>query len=143
MVVATGVVVDWRMNNGTIESSTQLLSDPSWTVVEVGDFFGNGTDDILWRQASTGTVVGSTRLLVNPAWTVTGVGDYNGDGKSDIVWTNAGTGQTAERLMNGASVTSSVGLLTNTACSARWSLMSRNTSFGFISMVRRSMKEVE
>jgi hypothetical protein len=31
------------------------------------------------------------------------------------LWTNAGTGQTVEWMMNGTSVTSSVGLLTSTA----------------------------
>jgi hypothetical protein len=64
---------------------------------------------------NNGTVESSTQLLANPAWTVAGVGDYTGDGRSDISWTNAGTGQTVEWMMNGTSVTSSVGLLTSTA----------------------------
>jgi hypothetical protein len=42
-------------------------------------------------------------------WTVVGSGDYNGDGKSDILLLDA-AGDLAVWLMNGATVSSSVGI---------------------------------
>lgn len=72
-----------------------------WTIYGVGDFNGDGQDDLLWRH-STGTVTtwsgtSDGRLNNNVTlaarvptdWTIVGTGDFNGDGVSDILWRNA------------------------------------------------------
>jgi hypothetical protein len=45
------------MNGGTVSSSADLGAIPtSWSIAGTGDFNGNGTTDILWRNNSTGDV---------------------------------------------------------------------------------------
>jgi hypothetical protein len=84
-------------------------------VVGVGDFYGNGTDDILFRNSSTGDTwieqisngqfenwgqVGGS----NTTYAVVGVGDYFGNGTSDILFRNNSTGDTwFETISNKAS----------------------------------------
>jgi Ca2+-binding RTX toxin-like protein len=53
----SGALIDWTMNGSVIASSGELTSngavvrpDASWHVVEIGDFDGNGSSDILWRN---------------------------------------------------------------------------------------------
>jgi hypothetical protein len=89
----------------------------------MGDFSGNGTQDILWRNdngavaewtmngsqvtsAVDVTYQGSVAAPVS-SWHVAGIGDFDGDGKSDILWRND-NGTVAEWLMNGSQVTSAV-----------------------------------
>ena len=77
-----------------------------------GDFNGDGSMDILWRQAITGQVylwlmnglasfeqdaVGT----VDPVWAIKGTGDFNGDGIMDILWRHQASGQVYFWLMNG------------------------------------------
>jgi len=67
------------------------------TIAGIGDFDGNGSEDILWRDTSgnvsiwlmNGTSILSTTVLGNVplTWTVAETGDYNGDGMTDILWT--------------------------------------------------------
>jgi hypothetical protein len=75
-----------------------------------GDFNGDGTSDLLWRNAATGAVVdwsmnggtadGKATLRTDPAWTVAGVADVTGNGTADILWRNSATGAAALWLMN-------------------------------------------
>ncbi len=64
----------------------------------VGDFNGDGTDDVLWYvpgpgadrldlldPAHPGAVLSSTTFAINGTYEPL-VGDYNGDGKTDILW---------------------------------------------------------
>lgn len=77
-----------------------------WTAVGAGDFDGNGSADLLYRNqrdgrnflildvawadwASSYPIASMTNL----AWKVAGVGDFDGDGRSDILWRNSATGQ--------------------------------------------------
>lgn len=97
---------------------TQSLGNVSsnWSIAGVGDFNGNGQQDILWRSTSgqdaiwsmNGDQVVSEQYTgtATPDWTVAGLGDFNGDGKSDILWHDAATNQYAVWLMNGSTVNS-------------------------------------
>jgi hypothetical protein len=73
----------------------------SWHVAGIGDFNGDGRDDILWRNDSgaafdmLGTSLGGvtnngdlSSISVDNSWHVGGTGDFNGDGRNDILWRN-------------------------------------------------------
>ena len=53
-MIAAVIDADW-----TIASSQTINAAPdsSWSIVEVGDFNGNGRSDLLWRQNATGLLV--------------------------------------------------------------------------------------
>ncbi|WP_197093312.1 FG-GAP repeat domain-containing protein [Methylobacterium aquaticum] len=68
-----------------------------WTVQGIGDLNGDGTSDILWRDAAghinewllgpDGRVALAPNIgTIGSDWSVQGVGDLNGDGQSDILW---------------------------------------------------------
>jgi hypothetical protein len=74
-------------------------------VVGVGDFFGNGTDDILFRNSSSGdTWIEAVSNGASAGWqpvggsdtdyAVVGVGDFFGNGTDDILFRNNSTGDT-------------------------------------------------
>jgi hypothetical protein len=88
----------------------------AWVPAGTGDFNGDGTTDVLWRNTNTGEVddwlmtnghiSGGTAFGFAPAGTtVVGTGDYNADGKADIllqaadgtptIWTSNGSAVTA------------------------------------------------
>ena len=106
----------WRHTNGTITNwlgqgsggftgnfaNANLALTNEWKVAGVGDFNGDGYDDILWRHTNgtvtnwlgdanggfTGNFANANVALTN-AWTIVDVGDYNGDGRDDVLWRNA------------------------------------------------------
>jgi Ca2+-binding RTX toxin-like protein len=101
-----GRITDWLStttggyapNSGAFYTSV----DTSWQVVAVGDFNGDGNDDILWRSSDgritnwLGTASGGFTDNVATAynsvsldWQLAGVGDFNGDHRDDILWRNA------------------------------------------------------
>ena len=69
-------------------------------IVGIGDFNGDGRDDILWRNGKATSPTGWARpTAASPAigqrftrsrssWTIAGTGDFNGDGRDDILWRN-------------------------------------------------------
>ena len=93
--------------NGTttdFQGSPATVSDLNWEIKGVGDFNGDGSSNILWRNSSTGEVyiwlmnglnVASQGSLgkVDQNWQIKRTGDFDGDGKADILWRNAITGQ--------------------------------------------------
>jgi hypothetical protein len=113
----TGEVSMWVMKNGTqIAQTVDFGVAPlNWTIAGIGDFDGNGSTDILWRDNSgnvglwlmNGTQIMSTAVLGNAPlnWSIAQTGDYNGDTKSDILWID-NLGNVATWFMNGATVSS-------------------------------------
>jgi len=71
----------------------------SWQVAQVGDYNGDGRDDILWRN-NDGRITdwlglanggyfdnaGASSTFVPLSWQIAGIGDINGDGRDDIIW---------------------------------------------------------
>ena len=76
--------------------------DAEWSVAGIGDFSGDGTDDIaMWRE-STGEIqiwedgqASNQRyagVISQDDWEAAAVGDYNGDGKEDLLFRELATG---------------------------------------------------
>ena len=103
---ADGHITEWLGTGlgGFIDNRSQTYEPVAlqWQVAGIGDFDGDGHDDILWRNADGGVTdwrgTSNGGFLPNSAhfydrvgndWQVAGVGDYNGDGRDDILWRNA------------------------------------------------------
>lgn len=79
-------------------------NNPAWAISGVGDFNGNGTEDLIWRNFETGKnfvwlMNGVERRAIrqfeeerNTAWYIAGAGHANDDGTPDLYWRNADTG---------------------------------------------------
>jgi serralysin len=77
-------VAMWLLNsNGTVASGVSVGAVPTaWSIVETGDFNGDGKSDILWRDTSgnvvvwlmNGGTVSSSLAVANvpTAWTIQG-----------------------------------------------------------------------
>ncbi len=87
--------------------------DDLWKLMASADFNGDGTTDLLWRNAETGQILvwfieNGQAIAAQPLqdiqdlnWTIAGTGDFNGDSKADILWHNAIAGIAAIWLMDG------------------------------------------
>jgi hypothetical protein len=70
--------------------------------VGVGDFDGDGRDDVFWRHSTDGRNTiwrggdGSDQQAVarvdNVKYMVEGTGDYDGDGEDDVLWRSVANG---------------------------------------------------
>jgi hypothetical protein len=124
-----GTLADWTMNGSQITSSqvvtfggSPAVPDSSWNVAGIGDFNGDGKDDVLWRNtngslvdwsmngsqvtASQQVTLGGSPATPDSSWNVAGIGDFNGDGKADVLWRNA-NGSLVDWTMNGSQIASS------------------------------------
>jgi len=92
----------------------------AWVPAGVGDFNGDGTTDMLWRNVNTGEVDdwlmsnghisgGNALGFVSATATVVGTGDYNADFKADILL-QAADGTPTIWTMNGSAVTATTTL---------------------------------
>jgi probable HAF family extracellular repeat protein len=129
---SSGALALWTMNGSTVTSSATvtyqgnaIAPDASWSVAGIGDFNGDGSADMLWRQSSgtlamwtmNGPVVSSSSALTfqgstltpDASWSVAGVGDFNGDGSADMLWRQS-SGALAIWTMNGSTVQSSAAI---------------------------------
>ena len=126
---ATGELQAWLLDGaggvpGTLTLSKKCaVTDGCWTrynLIAIGDFDGDGIDDLFWLDTTTGAVeisllngsgvVPDTRVLAKqcgPAdgcsttWKCVGMGDVNRDGFGDLLWENPATGQISAWLLNG------------------------------------------
>lgn len=89
----------------------------------IGDFNGDRTIDVLWRNKSNGFNViwlcdqtpgdgsfvsssASLTTVAGPEWVLVGRADFNNDGKTDILWRNTNTGDNTVWFMDGTSFVS-------------------------------------
>ena len=116
----TGENYIYLMNGLSIQPSEGYLrtvADPSWQIVGVADFDGDGKSDILWRNSSSGQnylyamdriairpTEGYIRTVADQHWEVKGVGDFDGDGRADILWRNSVSGENYLYPMNGTTI---------------------------------------
>src|SRR4029077_9355307 len=123
-----GTLVDWTMNGSQITSlqtvtfgGSPATPNSSWNVAGIGDFNGDGKDDVLWRNtngsladgtmngsqgaASQQVTLGGGAATPNSSWSVAGIGDFSGDGKADVLWRNT-NGSLIDWTMNGSQIAS-------------------------------------
>ena len=97
-----GEIGNWLANSSggfAYNAAAGITTIPiSWQVEGVGDFNGDGKDDLLWRNSdgtigtwsgqTTGSFVANNATVqpVSTEWHIAAVGDFNGDGKDDILW---------------------------------------------------------
>jgi glucose/arabinose dehydrogenase len=98
------------------EGYVRTVSDLNWQVAGVGDFNGDGKDDIVWRNSSTGETYvylmtgnaiageGYLRTVADQGWQIAQIGDFDGDGKSDILWRHSGSGDNYLYPMDGTTI---------------------------------------
>lgn len=123
----------WLMEDGIAASQRGLTPpsiDPSWRVVGLDDFNGDGHSDVLVQNQTTGQTTlwymnGSTRSgevsvqAGSTPWRVSATADLDGDADPDIVWRLPATGQLyAWTTQNG--VVNGGGALSPSTIDATW-----------------------
>jgi hypothetical protein len=63
--------------------------------------------------------------MLPSGWTIAETGDFNGDAKSDILLYHSASGSVGAWLMNGAAITSSVGI--GSLPPASWTVVTANS----------------
>jgi hypothetical protein len=118
------------------EGYLRTVADANWRIVGVGDFDGDGRNDILWRNFATGenylypmngTAIlageGYLRTVAELAWRVAAVGDYDGDGKTDVLWRHGTGGENYLYPMDGTQILAGEGYV-RTVADENWGVMS-------------------
>lgn len=93
----------------------QAVSNLNWRIEAIGDFDGDGQDDLLWRNGVNGnnniwfmdektrTSTSSIDSVSSANWQIQGVGTFEAGStlRNDIVWRNQKTGATIIWIMEG------------------------------------------
>jgi hypothetical protein len=106
----------WRVSGSQVTAASLGNVPSNWVVAGVGDFNGDGSTDILWRDNTSGVVaiwfLNGTSIettagfgAVPSTYQIVQTGDYNGDGKSDIFWLDT-SGNVSVWFMSGSSILS-------------------------------------
>ncbi len=133
-----GLVEIQYMNGSAAAGGGTIANNPftsGWNVIGVGDFTGNGIDDLVWSRQSDGLVevqllngaaaVGGGTIANNPfslGWSVVGIGDFLGNGKSDLVWQRTSDGLVEIQYMNGNNAVGG-GTILNNPFSTGWNVV--------------------
>ena len=132
---ATGERAVWLMNGTAMSSNVSLgVVGKQFQIVGTGDYNRDGKTDLVWTDTATGDrtiwlmdglVHSATITLphVSPEWSLdrpifltaqTAHADFNGDGQTDMIVQNGTTGERTISFMSGASITSTMSLITTT-----------------------------
>ncbi len=123
----SGKLALWFMDGRQVLPESGLVPVPAgapiaWRIDGVGDFDGDGIDDLLWRNRQSGyTAVwlmaglehtegsGLTSEYVSQSseWDVVAMGDFDADAKSDILWRHRAEGYLFIWFMDGVNVKTS------------------------------------
>jgi hypothetical protein len=116
------------------EGYLNSVTNPDWRIAGLGDFDGDGKDDILWRHATTGenylylmdgrtvkSTEGFVRRVPDLAWQVHGIADFDGDGLADILWRNSATGENYVYPMQGRAIKPTEGYI-RTVSELQWQI---------------------
>ncbi len=86
----------WRTVNGGYLGGSSAAVSSDWSIAGTGDFDGDGSSDILWRNTDGRLLVYVMREAqfvssislgwLEPAWGIKGIADINGDNIADIVF---------------------------------------------------------
>ena len=96
------------------QGAANLTSNLEWSMAGIGDFNGDGRDDVLLRKPGNGAWYyypmngrrhmagqGAANLTSNLEWSMAGIGDFNGDGRDDVLLRKPGNGAWYYYPMNG------------------------------------------
>jgi subtilisin-like proprotein convertase family protein len=112
----TGENYMYLMNGNAIVSGKVINvvgANSGWDIKSIGDYNGDGKDDMIWRNANTGAIwqyqmngfaiISSKQVtsIADANWKIVGSPDLNGDGKSDVLLRNTSTGVVWKYIMNG------------------------------------------
>ena len=142
--ISDGYLATWSLN-GTNLLSSDLLSpnrmpDNNWRMAATGDFNNDNKPDIVWHERTQGwigiwlmnglTLMSSTSLspasrerVADINWKVVGAVDLNNDGHDDILWQEQTMGYVAVWLLNGTTVTASIGLNPERVGDTNWKIV--------------------
>ena len=101
-----------RPLTGTSSGGIGAVSS-DWKVQGLGDFNGDGKQDVLWRhdsgvvcqwQLDGASIISAGGVgMAGLDWSIVGIGDFDGDGKDDILWRNT-NGNISEWLQDGMAI---------------------------------------
>ena len=129
-----GDLTVWEMQGRQVLRHLSLAQLPApWRLEEPGDFDGDGTSDLLWRNTDTGQLIvwlvragvvasgaGLDLADVTKDWTVVARGDFDGDGRDDIALAHPQQNLVDLVHLNGSQVVSRE---THSAPGARWHMI--------------------
>lgn len=124
------------VNNQQISGESLLsVPNPAWAIEGIGDYDGDGQDDLVWRNETTGQNsvwlmdeaqrAGSVALdkVTGAGWQIQGVGSFqtNSIVGSDLIWRNQITGQNVIWRMDGTSRVGAIQL--DTVTNPAWEIV--------------------